>query len=205
MRQQILENYIYFVFKLLIFFPLLRNTCGPLPTIPHYSFPNFVLPPVCLYQEDERPLSGTLQSSKFSVFSCNNHNKYSFFWYISLPLHLSVCLSVFRELQPQTFSHSRCWTCPYSWPRHRQFAAPDSSPLSSMSAVLYWMFAPPPNSTCVWVFSWSSRQVKEAGYRTSMFYRGADKSLARPTSRCILFDGENISFDASLVIYTWYK
>jgi hypothetical protein len=33
------------------------------------------------------------------------------------------------------------------------------------------------------------------------WYRGADKSLARPTSRCILFDGENISFDASLIIY----
>jgi hypothetical protein len=32
-------------------------------------------------------------------------------------------------------------------------------------------------------------------------YRDAEKSLARPTSRCILFDGENISFDASLVIY----
>ena len=32
-------------------------------------------------------------------------------------------------------------------------------------------------------------------------YRGADKSLARPISRCILFDSENISFDASLVIY----
>jgi hypothetical protein len=31
--------------------------------------------------------------------------------------------------------------------------------------------------------------------------RGADKSLARPTSRCVLFDGENISFDTSLVIY----
>ena len=31
--------------------------------------------------------------------------------------------------------------------------------------------------------------------------RGADKSLARLTSRCILFDGENIPFDASLVIY----
>ena len=30
---------------------------------------------------------------------------------------------------------------------------------------------------------------------------GADKSLARLTSRCILFDGENISFVASLVIY----
>ena len=34
-------------------------------------------------------------------------------------------------------------------------------------------------------------------------YRGADKSLARPTSRCILFDGENISFYASLVIYIY--
>jgi hypothetical protein len=34
-------------------------------------------------------------------------------------------------------------------------------------------------------------------------YRGADKSLARPTSRCILFGGENILFDASLVIYIY--
>jgi hypothetical protein len=34
-----------------------------------------------------------------------------------------------------------------------------------------------------------------------MLYRGADKSLARPTSRCVLCDGENILFDASLVIY----
>jgi len=34
-----------------------------------------------------------------------------------------------------------------------------------------------------------------------LLHRGADKSLARATSRCILFDGENISFDASLVIY----
>ena len=32
---------------------------------------------------------------------------------------------------------------------------------------------------------------------------GADKSLARPTSRCILFDGENISFDASLLIHIY--
>ena len=32
-------------------------------------------------------------------------------------------------------------------------------------------------------------------------YRGADSSLARPTSRCILFYGENISVDASIVIY----
>ena len=34
-----------------------------------------------------------------------------------------------------------------------------------------------------------------------VIYRSADKSLARPTSRCILFYGENVSFDASLVIY----
>ena len=32
-------------------------------------------------------------------------------------------------------------------------------------------------------------------------HRGADKSLAPPTSRCILFASENISFDTSLVIY----
>ena len=36
-----------------------------------------------------------------------------------------------------------------------------------------------------------------------LMYRDADKSLARPTSRCILVDGENISFDASLVIYIY--
>jgi hypothetical protein len=37
-------------------------------------------------------------------------------------------------------------------------------------------------------------------------YRGADKSLARPTLRFILFDDENISFDASLVLYIYiYK
>jgi len=35
----------------------------------------------------------------------------------------------------------------------------------------------------------------------NQYYRGADKSLARPTSQCVLFDGENISFDTSLVIY----
>jgi hypothetical protein len=34
-------------------------------------------------------------------------------------------------------------------------------------------------------------------------FRGADKSLAQPTSRCILFYGENISFDASPVLYIY--
>jgi len=42
---------------------------------------------------------------------------------------------------------------------------------------------------------------KHCSSKTSVRYRGADKSLARPTSRCILFDGENISFDDSLVMY----
>jgi len=35
----------------------------------------------------------------------------------------------------------------------------------------------------------------------TILYRSADRSLARPTSRYILFDGGNISFDASVVIY----
>jgi len=35
----------------------------------------------------------------------------------------------------------------------------------------------------------------------STLYSGAEKSLARPTSRCVSFDGENTSFDASLVSY----
>ena len=38
-------------------------------------------------------------------------------------------------------------------------------------------------------------------YEMDSYYRDADKSLARPTSRCILFDRENISFDARLVIF----
>ena len=40
-------------------------------------------------------------------------------------------------------------------------------------------------------------------YPMYSIYRVADKSLALPTSRCILFDGENISFDASLVLYIY--
>jgi homoserine trans-succinylase len=44
-------------------------------------------------------------------------------------------------------------------------------------------------------------QARRHSGRKLRIYRGADNSLARPTSRFILFDGENISFDASLVIY----
>jgi len=47
-----------------------------------------------------------------------------------------------------------------------------------------------------------SRRRVPAGVSPIMsLYRGADKSLAQPTPRCILFDGENISFDAGLVVY----
>ena len=46
------------------------------------------------------------------------------------------------------------------------------------------------------VVSWDAMPCSLVGK-----YWCADNSLARPTSRFILFDGENISFDASLVIY----
>jgi len=65
----------------------------------------------------------------------------------------------------------------------------------------------PINSTQYWLRStriYVSRRLSKA-YTTlrRRIYSGADKYLARPTSRCILFDGENISFDASLVMYVY--
>jgi hypothetical protein len=59
------------------------------------------------------------------------------------------------------------------------------------------------------IFATSKSNSTKAAYNntdhqnTIFIYRGAGKSLARPTSQCILFDGENISFDASLVIYIY--
>jgi hypothetical protein len=54
--------------------------------------------------------------------------------------------------------------------------------------------------TFFWFFL---RSTKEIGVTcpSDWLSKGADKSLARPTSRYVLFGGENISFDASLVIY----
>jgi hypothetical protein len=49
--------------------------------------------------------------------------------------------------------------------------------------------------TCMSRFRNCCNLQKHGGY-----CRGADKSSARPASRCILFDGENILFDASVVI-----
>jgi len=54
---------------------------------------------------------------------------------------------------------------------------------------------------CVKVSEYISNPQSQYFFLATFLYRGADKSLARPASRCILFDGENISFDASLVIY----
>jgi hypothetical protein len=39
------------------------------------------------------------------------------------------------------------------------------------------------------------------GYGLNGVYRGADKYLAWPASWYILFDGDTISFNASLVLY----
>jgi hypothetical protein len=54
------------------------------------------------------------------------------------------------------------------------------------------------------VFLWAWKNILLVPQRKNigkLIYKGSDRSLARPASRCILFDGKNISFDASLVIY----
>ena len=55
-------------------------------------------------------------------------------------------------------------------------------------------------------FGWVSQFIKRIFLKLkkvsgNYICRGAGKSLARPTSKCILFDDENTSFHASLVIY----
>ena len=56
---------------------------------------------------------------------------------------------------------------------------------------------------CIILLVLSINAVHSCTLPFGMHYRDADKSLAQPTSRCILFDGENISLDASLVIYIY--
>ena len=55
---------------------------------------------------------------------------------------------------------------------------------------------------CSWFPSWLGKGLISTPV---CMYRGADKSLARPTPRCILFDSENISFDASLIILVYIQ
>ena len=52
------------------------------------------------------------------------------------------------------------------------------------------------------------QRVKKYWKEKSSLYKNTwrpnhDKSLTRPTSRCILFDDENILFDASLDLYIY--
>ena len=55
--------------------------------------------------------------------------------------------------------------------------------------------------SCTWLRGKPTLHTVGDTSQDHKLYRGVDKSLARPTSRCTLFDGENISFDASLAIY----
>jgi hypothetical protein len=61
----------------------------------------------------------------------------------------------------------------------------------NMFVIYIWLV-----TTC---FGWNCPPSSHTEWQDA--YRGADKSFVRPTSRCILIDGVNISFDASLVIY----
>jgi len=61
-----------------------------------------------------------------------------------------------------------------------------------MSFSVFCLFADKKNTNCLAILAIILHEL---------MYRGADKSLVRPTSRCILFDGEKFSFDATLVIY----
>ena len=75
-----------------------------------------------------------------------------------------------------------------------------SFPQVSPPKTLYTPFLSSERATCLAhliLLHFITRRVVGEQY----IYPGADKSLTRPTSRCILFDGENISFDASRVIY----
>jgi len=87
-------------------------------------------------------------------------------------------LNLNTSLQNMRFFHKKCYNCR----------------LQECEAVLFDMQR----------ITWPSTRVNRSYWRTVHNpYRGADKSLAWPTSLCILFDGENISFDASLVIYIY--
>ena len=70
-----------------------------------------------------------------------------------------------------------------------------------LSRILYYQV--PRILTFIRKFPGSNVIMKTCIFFRVQLYRGADKSLARPASCCILFDGENISFHASLVIYIY--
>jgi hypothetical protein len=48
---------------------------------------------------------------------------------------------------------------------------------------------------------WQIEELKQIITQFNVVRKSTGKSLARPTSRCVLFDSANSSFDASIVIY----
>ena len=79
-----------------------------------------------------------------------------------------------------------CWyDCPLTFPSNNPSKRehPDSETKGHQNTIHYRIFG--------------SRII------LARLYRGADKSLARPTSQCILFNGENISFDDRIVLYIY--
>jgi hypothetical protein len=54
-----------------------------------------------------------------------------------------------------------------------------------------------------WVSGKITKIIESVNTYHKFIHSGTDKFLARPTSRCILFDGENISFDVSRHIYIY--
>ena len=66
--------------------------------------------------------------------------------------------------------------------------------------ISYCVFGQSPSKNTK-VVSISTTNIYIRIYSLTFHCRAVDKSLARPTSRCIFSDGENISFDASLIIF----
>jgi hypothetical protein len=81
--------------------------------------------------------------------------------------------------------------------RDQIFSVAERSPI--MRVLEVWILGTPDPWDCKSVPVKKSFHYFQVLFKTG-FYRESDKSLARLTSRCILFDGENISVDASLVI-----
>jgi hypothetical protein len=75
---------------------------------------------------------------------------------------------------------------PVTWAQNCVHAQEVSTTHNSAAQFVHWH---PPTYLCL-------------GHEGVM-YKGADKFLAQPTSRCILFDGLNISIDANLLIYIY--
>ena len=109
----------------------------------------------------------------FSVFQSTRH------WQLFLP-----SLSVFNNTA-LTFSR-RFLTAQATFQSHCR-------PCSVHNGTAYVFLR-----TCWFCRANYSTTAAQSSCNTAL-YRSANKSLARPTSWYILFDGENISFDASLV------